>query len=725
MDMYLRSLFTEKLAYRLLVILVLSGSLSLTVNATATQPNAAFENASATIESASAAIENTSTAINQPGAGKSQISPFANIESWRYPNGLQVFFKAMPKSEMVTFRMTIPVGGWQDPESRTGLAHFTEHMLFTGSKGYSKAEFKKLVDDRGGQNNASTTVKRTDYWLELPDEEWAFGLDWFGQLLFNHEFSAKHVDEERRAVILERDLKPETPMDLLNRWFIKPDWSRQEDQWTTMLSLDIPNQSLIGTWDDVNAIEADDIQAFYDRYYGPQNMTIMLAGNFPRDEVKAYMDQHFADIKVRGELIQSYKAAKPNYAKRRHFNFVDRRGHVHELRHYVADIDRNDMQWLWLLRTFLHHDLNTELRQNRQAAYGVNVSFNLIQGHGRLITNGNFDPLQEEDALSYIETVYQQLSSNTFPPERFEVLRKKVLDAIVLDHQTPWSISNWVASIFYDKHISGNNIPDLYRFAQEADARDLAVWMQNNIRENLSIKRSIRPNPIWPLANAAILIMTIILSFSLGRRFLTKPLDLHEHLYIRKVTYGPLNSIAACILFFCICCYLIQAMSLSSDYVQQHYVSSVDSFWLNSAWNIATMAIATIVILNIPARVPRKLILGENQWRVKCLSYRSQSYNYEDIKSVQEKNLFQVLFSWGAFPCRVFHWNIFSKGLLIQLTHSSYFIKTRDNKDVISTFEQRSLAKKNKTNVGKNDDNRVKAVELNERPGIQPITPAA
>ncbi len=283
---------------------------------------------------------------NVTNGSDTQTSPFANIESWRYPNGLQVYFQAMPKSELATFRMTIPVGGWQDPENRTGLAHFTEHMLFTGSKGHSKAEFKTLADDRGGQNNASTSVKRTDYWLELPDKEWAFGLEWFGQLLFNHEFSAKHVDEERRAVILERDLKPETPLDILNRWFIRPAWSRQDDEWTKMLGLDIPHQSLIGTWNDVNAINVEDIQSFYDRYYGPQNMTIMLAGNFPRDQVKAYIDQNFGNIKMHGELIQSYKAAKPQYAKRRHFNFTERRGHVHELRHYISDIDREDVQWL-------------------------------------------------------------------------------------------------------------------------------------------------------------------------------------------------------------------------------------------------------------------------------------------------------------------------------------------------------------------------------------------
>lgn len=655
-------------------------------------------------EIANEPLPENETSRNSAPINEEVESPFANIESWRYPNGLQVYFKAMPKSEIVTYRMTLPVGGWHDPENRTGLAHFTEHMLFTGSKGYNKTEFEKLVDDRGGQNNASTTVKRTDYWLELPDHEWEFGIDWFGQLLFDHQFIEEHVNEERRAVILERDLKPETPLELINRWFINPEWSRQKDEWTQMLGLDIPHQRLIGTWDHVNATETKDIQAFYDRYYGPQNMTIMLAGNFPRDKVKAYIDEHFAKVEPHGEHIQTYAAAKPNFGERRHFNFSDRRGHVHELRHYIPDMDRDDVQWLWFLRALLYNDLNTELRKNRQATYGVGVSFHIVQGHGRLISNGNFDPGFEAEALAYIETVYQQLRDGSMPEAQFETLRKKVLDALLLDHQTPWSISGWISSIFYDRNLIGDSIPDLYQFAKEATPTELAAWMQNNIQQDLSIKRTLRPSPIWPLASMGIMIATILLSFSLGRRFLTKPLDLHQHLYIRKVLYGPVVSIIACIAFICASFLLIQAMAASAQYVQFHLVSSVDSFWLNTFWDMLLAALATIVILNIPARVPRKLIFAEDHWRVKSLSYRSRVFAYEDLQSVQEKHLFQVLFSWKAFPCRIFHWGLFSKGLLIQLDRSSYFLQTRDNKDVIAEMLRRQAAQQKHTPATTKDD---------------------
>ncbi|WP_299974906.1 pitrilysin family protein [uncultured Pseudoteredinibacter sp.] len=615
--------------------------------------------------------------------------PFADIESWRYPNGLQVYFKAMPKTEVVTFRMTIPVGGWQDPDKRTGLAHFTEHMLFTGSKGYSKAEFKKLIDDKGGQNNASTSTRRTDYWLELPDKEWEFGLDWFSQLLFNHQFKSKHVDEERRAVILERDLKPETPLDLLNKWFISPDWIKTQDQWTQVLGLQIPYRSLIGSWDDVNAIQADDIQAFYDRYYGPQNMTIMLAGNFPRDKVKALIEQKFSTIEPHGEYIQTFKPAKPVYHHRRHYNFSERRGHLHEWRHYITDIDKQDMQWLWFLRALLHHDLNTELRQNRQAAYGVNVSFNLIQGHGRLISNGNFDPEQEQEAFDYSNKIYEQLRNGTMPQEQFETLRKKLLDAIVLDHQSPWNISNWVASMFFDKNLIGEGFPDLYLFAKQASSSDLAQWMTDNIKDELSVVRTQRPNPTWPLVNVAFFVLTIIFSFSMGRRFLIKPLNLKQHLYTRKIVYGPLLSLLALLAFFCATLLIIQALAYSSRLFQRYVISTIDSYWVESGWILLLLALATIVIMNIPARVPRKIILAEDHWRIKCLSYRSRCYQYDDVVELEERYLITTLFSAKAFPCRLLHWNPFSKGLLIKLRKSSYFIKMRDHQELIQQFKLR------------------------------------
>lgn len=116
-------------------------------------------------------------------------------------------------------------------------------------------------------------------------------------------------------------------------------------------------------------------------------------------------------------------------------------------------------------------------------------------------------------------------------------------------------------------------------------------------------------------------------------------------------------------------------------------ISRIDSYTIYILWSNFVIAVITVFLIFIPTRIPRKVMLQKDNWRVKHLSYHSRIMNYDDIISVSEKYCLTVLINWRGWPCRLLHFNPLSKGVYIQLKRGSYFLKSRDNTALIEKFK--------------------------------------
>lgn len=212
-------------------------------------------------------------------------------------NGLRyaLLRNAEPKGR-ISARLAIKAGSFEENENQRGLAHFLEHMAFNGSKHFPAANvvefFQKLGMDFGGDTNASTGFDRTIYQLELPDtkpetlhESLTFFADVAGGLLLD----PKEIDKERGIILSEKRARDSVGLRtyVAEQEFLVPDTR-------------LPQRLPIGTEEVINTAGRVRFMEFYDTWYRPERMILVLVGDFDPDTVEPVVRDLFSPLVARG-----------------------------------------------------------------------------------------------------------------------------------------------------------------------------------------------------------------------------------------------------------------------------------------------------------------------------------------------------------------------------------------------------------------------------------------
>ncbi len=196
------------------------------------------------------------------------------ITEYRLANGLRFILFPDPSKPTATVNITYLVGSRQENYGETGMAHLLEHLIFKGSKNHPKpdAEFNK----RGFQNNASTSLDRTNYFstFEASDDNLKWAIDWSADAMVNSFIAKKDLDSEMTVVRNEFEMGKNSPSNLIfeRTQALLYDWHNY-------------GKSTIGARSDIENVRIENLQAFYRMYYQPDNAVLIVAGKF--DEAKA------------------------------------------------------------------------------------------------------------------------------------------------------------------------------------------------------------------------------------------------------------------------------------------------------------------------------------------------------------------------------------------------------------------------------------------------------
>jgi len=222
------------------------------------------------------------------------------FESFDLPNGLHVILHQDNSNPLVAVSVLYHVGSKDEIPTRTGFAHFFEHLLFEGSENIGRGEYMQLIQSNGGALNANTSNDRTFYYEILPSNQLELGLWMESERMLHAKIDQVGVDTQREVVKEEKRQRVDNQpyASFLSEMFVRA-FKQHNYRW-------VP----IGSMDHLNAANLEEFMAFYKKYYVPNNATLSIAGDIDVAQTKAMITKYFGGIPA-GATVQRPSAYEP------------------------------------------------------------------------------------------------------------------------------------------------------------------------------------------------------------------------------------------------------------------------------------------------------------------------------------------------------------------------------------------------------------------------------
>jgi zinc protease len=233
-------------------------------------------------------------------AGKDTKAGFdIPYEKYTLSNGLDVILHKDASDPLVAVAVLFHVGSNREVPGRTGFAHFFEHMLFQNSENVGKGRFFKVINELGGDFNGGTSNDYTVYYEVVPKDAlekilWMES-DRMGFLI--NTVTVPVLENEKEVVKNEKRQRVDNVPYGHTGYVIDK----------TLYPPDHPyNWQVIGSLEDLQAATIEDVKEFYDKWYGPNNATIVIAGDIDPAQTKKWIERYFAEIpaKPKAETLQ-------------------------------------------------------------------------------------------------------------------------------------------------------------------------------------------------------------------------------------------------------------------------------------------------------------------------------------------------------------------------------------------------------------------------------------
>ncbi|MBF0176042.1 MAG: insulinase family protein [Magnetococcales bacterium] len=228
-------------------------------------------------------------------------------------NGLQVVLLREKRAPVVVVQVWYRVGSMDEVAGQTGLAHMLEHMMFQGTKSLAPEEFSRIVARNGGTDNASTSQDYTNYYIKLGADQLDLALRMEADRMRNLVLREAKFKSENKVVREERRMRSEaTPAARMGERFL-----------ATAYQAHPYGRPVIGWMEDISRLSVADLDAFYRRYYAPNNATLVIGGDLEFSEAEQKVRHYFSPLPSDPHLKRQRVAPEPYPATSRRLDFLD------------------------------------------------------------------------------------------------------------------------------------------------------------------------------------------------------------------------------------------------------------------------------------------------------------------------------------------------------------------------------------------------------------------
>ncbi|MDX9973979.1 MAG: pitrilysin family protein [FCB group bacterium] len=368
-----------------------------------------------------------------------------NLHRFTLDNGLRVWHLERTESGSVAAQLSVNVGCRNDPEEKSGITHFVEHMTFAGSERYDRTSLMEMLDRRGGTQNAFTKDEQTVFCGEIASKNFDLLMDWLSQVAFHPTFPEDRVDGERSVIVAEKGGKKgwlRAGMEALGQ---DANLGRELREGL------FPKSSLLhdglGSDRSLEAITHADLVAYYRMHYMPNNATLVVSGNITPERVREVCNEYFGTLKP-GTLPQA--CASPTFPDKapgtRTLRAVTFEKQSTVLMGVRTCSEKDPDRWpLYVLSELLDRSLMAEGRYKRALAYGIGSGNDFFSDSGCFYISTSCKQRHLKELKEVIEEQINLIRDGKVDAAALADAKESLNGRWTLSMQTNWRYIGWLA----------------------------------------------------------------------------------------------------------------------------------------------------------------------------------------------------------------------------------------------------------------------------------------
>lgn len=417
------------------------------------------------------------------------------------PNGLRVVLLEEHSFPVVSCLVWYKVGSRNESPGLTGLSHLVEHLLFQNIGGFKKNEFGASIVANGGQFNGFTSEDFTAFYSTVAPSRLDLVLRGEAERMRSAKFTHADVQAEVGGLVREFDQEAREPITVLNREVHAIAFQQH------------PYRNPPGGWrSDAEHLTYEDARAFYDRYFYPDNASLVLVGDFKKEVILPLVKKYFLTLPKAPNPIPGLRVAEKMRPFERRITMKYGGKKESLIVAYPAPaLSDADAPAMTVLEKLLNGQLSGRLRKqlvDSRICSSTQSVFEIKKDPSVFILNLNASggtPLQK--VLDTSDSLVNQLRSQLVSDAELSRAKKQAEFEFFSETDGPYlagfhlgyfeTLMNWQMAYAWPEKLRSVNAVDLQRVARQYLSNDFRVVGQ------LVSSSSPQPQSIKPVAPAA------------------------------------------------------------------------------------------------------------------------------------------------------------------------------------------------------------------------------
>ena len=333
-------------------------------------------------------------------------------------NGIPVLYRRIPGATRYALFLGITAGAAHEPEDKLGIAHLTEHMVFTTNGAFNSQQLVKMLEWHGIDTNASTSFGLVKVFLHGPTQYLSYGAEILLKMATNHDYTEQEFQKEQQIVIEELKTYRNLPSEYLSCWILEPN----------LLHGSKLSRNILGTEETLQKISLSDVKQWKSSTFIPENFILSIAGDIDQATACEILNSTFGNLPV-AKTTQTFakQMATPKIGAYRETRAGIDQTFVH--RGYLApSMSDEEYPVALLLNYILDGGMSSrcfqEMREKRSLGYSSGYKYIKEYGYCYFYLDGCV-PERADEVAEAFNTIIEGL--NEISTEELEGMRTLVL----------------------------------------------------------------------------------------------------------------------------------------------------------------------------------------------------------------------------------------------------------------------------------------------------------